>query len=101
PVLAQVKLTERETQGGVAPDALGGFLDALKPFDRLQVQGLMAIAPNLDPVEAVRPFFRTMSGLFERFFKRQGILSIGMSRDFEIAIEEGSTMIRVGSSLFS
>ena len=82
PVLVQVKLAERETQGGIAPEAVGEFLEKLKTFDRLIPKGLMAIAPMADPVEAVRPHFRRMRELFERSFPEGGILSMGMSGDF-------------------
>ena len=100
PVLVQVKLAERETQGGVAPEAVEEFLEKLKAFDRLRPQGLMTIAPMLDPVEAVRPHFRRLRGVFERSFPEGGTLSMGMSRDFEVAVEEGANMVRVGSALF-
>lgn len=100
PVLVQVKLTERETQGGISPQAVEEFLEKLKAFDRLSPGGLMAIAPTADPVEAVRPHFRRMRELFERSFPGGGILSMGMSGDFEIAVEEGASMVRVGSVLF-
>ncbi|MBI5201405.1 MAG: YggS family pyridoxal phosphate-dependent enzyme [Elusimicrobia bacterium] len=101
PVLVQVKLTERETQSGLAPEALGEFLEKARKYERLKVRGLMAIAPNLDPVEAVRPHFRRMREIFERNFPEGGTLSMGMSRDFEIAVEEGANMVRVGSALFN
>lgn len=102
PVLVQVKLAESPTQGGVRPEDLDDFLKRLKAFPRLDVSGLMAIAPNLEPVEEVRPFFRKTKILFDRFFSgRPGAqLSMGMSRDFEIAVEEGSTRVRVGSTIF-
>lgn len=103
PVLVQVKLSPSETQGGIAPDELKGFLGRLKGYKSLQVQGLMGIAPNLEPVEAVRPYFRRLNELFEQFFAgRQGaLLSIGMSRDFEIAVEEGANLVRVGTQIFA
>ncbi|MBI3288902.1 MAG: YggS family pyridoxal phosphate-dependent enzyme [Elusimicrobia bacterium] len=104
--LIQVKLTERETQGGVDPEQLGAFLEGLRPFRNLEACGLMAIAPMLEPVEAVRPYFRRMKALLERHFPAQGReelprLSIGMSRDFEIAVEEGADLVRIGTALFS
>jgi pyridoxal phosphate enzyme (YggS family) len=100
PVLVQVKLAERETQSGTAPAGLPGLLEALKKHPRLKVEGLMGIAPNLDPVEAVRPSFRTLRELRDRHLPG-GFLSMGMSRDFEIAIEEGADLVRVGSQIFS
>ena len=103
PVLVQVKLTEKETQGGVLPQDLSQFLKALERFPKLAVQGLMAIAPMLEPVEAVRPYFqklKTVSDQISRSKQQPWTLSMGMSRDFEIAVEEGATMVRLGSVLF-
>ena len=101
PVLVQVKLTERETQGGVSPEQVKEFLEKLKEYDRLSPKGLMAIAPMADSPEAVRPHFRRLREVFERSFSGGGILSMGMSGDFEVAVEEGATMVRVGSALFN
>lgn len=102
PVLVQVKLTENAAQSGVAPDRLESFLAACAPYGSLEIRGLMAIAPNLEPVEAVRPHFRRMFDLRKRLFPgADAELSMGMSRDFEIAIEEGATMVRLGSALFA
>lgn len=102
PVLLQVKLSEKETRSGVPPDLLNNLLEGLKAFPHLKARGLMAIAPDLEPVEAVRPHFREMRRLFERNFSNVpgAQLSMGMSRDFEIAVEEGATHVRVGTSIF-
>lgn len=100
PVMVQVKLTGRETQSGVAPGELGAMLEALKTYPRLKVEGLMGIAPDLEPLEAVRPSFRTLRELRDRHLPG-GLLSMGMSRDFEIAVEEGADLIRIGSQIFS
>ena len=102
PVLVQVNLTAKATQHGVSPEELEKLLAGLKAYPHLDVRGLMAIAPDLDPVEAVRPFFSRMRSLLERFFpdRPDAQLSMGMSRDFEIAVEEGATMVRIGSQIF-
>ncbi|MDE2143971.1 MAG: YggS family pyridoxal phosphate-dependent enzyme [Elusimicrobia bacterium] len=100
PVMVQVKLTEKETQSGVAPAELGALLEALKKYPRLEVGGLMGIAPDAEPVSAVRPAFRTLRELRDRHLPG-GKLSMGMSRDFEIAIEEGADLVRIGSQIFS
>lgn len=102
PILIQVKLSERATQSGIAPDRLDETLAGLKAFPQLKLRGLMGIAPDIEPVEAVRPHFQALKALFDiHFAGRPGAqLSMGMSRDFEIAIEEGSTMVRIGSALF-
>lgn len=100
PVLVQVKLTDRETQSGFAPQDLGAALEALKKYERLKVEGLMGIAPDVEPLEAVRPSFRTLRELRDRHLPG-GLLSMGMSRDFEVAIEEGSDLVRIGTQIFS
>jgi uncharacterized pyridoxal phosphate-containing UPF0001 family protein len=64
----------------------------------LELRGFMAIPPFLEDAEAVRPYFRSLRELAGRFGLRE--LSMGMSHDFEVAIEEGATMIRVGAALF-
>lgn len=100
PVMVQVKLTARETQSGIAPSGLGALLEALEKYPRLKVEGLMGIAPDVEPLEAVRPAFRTLRELRDRHLPG-GRLSMGMSRDFEIAIEEGADLVRIGSQIFS
>lgn len=100
PVLVQVKLTGKETQSGAAPEELGALLEALKAYPRLKVEGLMGIAPDVEPLEAVRPSFRTLRELRDRLLPG-GLLSMGMSRDFEIAVEEGADLVRIGSQIFS
>jgi PLP dependent protein len=102
PALVQVKLTEKETQSGVLPAELPALLAQLAKLPHLKIEGLMGIAPDVDPVEEVRPHFKSLKRLFDQHFAgRPGArLSMGMSRDFEVAIEEGSTMVRIGTALF-
>ncbi len=100
PVMIQVKLTERETQTGITPDELPGLIEAVRKLPNLELQGLMGIAPDRDPVEAVRPSFRLLRELRDRHLPG-GKLSMGMSRDFEIAIEEGSDLVRIGTQIFA
>ncbi|MBI2385703.1 MAG: YggS family pyridoxal phosphate-dependent enzyme [Elusimicrobia bacterium] len=100
PVMLQVKLSERETQYGVSPAELPGLIEAVSKLPRLELQGLMGIAPNVEPLEAVRPSFRLLRELRDEHLPG-GKLSMGMSRDFEIAIEEGADMIRVGTQIFA
>ena len=103
PILIQVKLSEKETRSGAAPEEVAALIESLKAFGHLEARGLMGIAPDLEPVEAVRPHFRMMRRLFERNFSglSGAQLSMGMSRDFEIAVEEGATHVRIGTSIFS
>ncbi|MFH2203192.1 MAG: YggS family pyridoxal phosphate-dependent enzyme [Elusimicrobiota bacterium] len=106
PVLLQVKITDKETQSGVAPDELEELLAKTNAMPNLRAAGLMVIAPHLEPVEETRPHFREMYKIFQRLFPgtyRTGegpYLSMGMSRDYEIAVEEGANLVRIGSSLF-
>ena len=100
PVMIQVKLSEKETQGGISPESLPQVVAAVRGCSALTLEGLFAIAPNLEPVEAVRPSFRLLRRLRDEHV-RGGKLSMGMSRDFEIAIEEGADMVRIGTQIFS
>lgn len=103
-VLVQLKLAPKETQSGVPLEAVGEFLEKLRGYPRLEPAGFMAIGPDLDPVEKVRPYFRAAREAFEKHFPERGAggaeLSMGMSQDFEIAVEEGASLVRVGTSLF-
>jgi len=105
-VLIQVQPLPNPRQHGVQPAAVGDLIAGMGRLEHLDLRGLMAIGPMLEPVQAVRPHFRIMRQLFERFFSspqredRPYHLSMGMSRDFEIAVEEGATMVRIGSLLF-
>jgi pyridoxal phosphate enzyme (YggS family) len=100
PVLIQVKLTGRQAQSGCTPEELPGLIAAMSKRTNLELQGLMAIAPDAEPVEALRPSFRRLRLLRDRHLP-QGKLSMGMSRDFEIAIEEGADLVRIGTQIFA
>ena len=105
-VLVQVKTSPEETKSGLEPAELFTFLRQLASYQTLRVQGLMTMAVLSDDTQAVRGCFAQLKQLQERA-RQEAIagvsldrLSMGMSGDFEIAIEEGSTEIRVGSSMF-
>ncbi|MDP3544029.1 MAG: YggS family pyridoxal phosphate-dependent enzyme [Elusimicrobiota bacterium] len=100
PVMLQVKLSESETQYGVSPAELPGLIEAVRKLPNLELQGLMGIAPNVEPLEAVRPSFKKLKGLRDEHLPG-GRLSMGMSRDFEIAIEEGADLVRIGTQIFA
>ncbi len=100
PVMIQVKLSESQTQFGVAPAELPELIEAVRNRPRLELQGLMGIAPNVEPLEAVRPSFRLLRELRDKHLPN-GKLSMGMSRDFEIAIEEGADQVRIGTQFFA
>ena len=96
--LVQVNLAGEAPKGGVAPEGLGELLDATAGFGHVRVRGLMAIPPESPDPEDARVWFRTLAKLGERV--ALGELSMGMSGDFEVAIEEGATMVRVGTAIF-
>ena len=95
-VLVEVRLGGEATKSGVDPEALPALLAELQS-PALVVEGLMTVPPPGDP-ETARPHFRTLRALGERAGLRE--LSMGMSDDFEVAIEEGATMVRVGRAIF-
>lgn len=102
----QVNVSGEASKFGLDPDTLDGFLEEIAEFDRLDVRGLMTLALPVDDPEEVRPQFRLMRSLVEHTRPdlpahiRLSELSMGMSGDFEIAIEEGATHVRIGSALF-
>jgi pyridoxal phosphate enzyme (YggS family) len=105
-VLVQVKTSPEETKSGLEPSELFTFLRQLANYQTLRVQGLMTMAVLSEDTQAVRACFAQLKQLQERAREEAiaGVslerLSMGMSGDFEIAIEEGSTEIRVGSAIF-
>jgi PLP dependent protein len=98
PVLIEVKLHEEPNKSGVAEPALPLLAEECAACERLQLRGLMAIPPYFESGEDTRPYFRKLRELANRFKLPE--LSMGMSHDFEVAIEEGATMVRIGSALF-
>lgn len=97
-VMLEVKLSEEESKHGAAPEELGALVEAVRATPGLTLTGLMTMPPWSDDAEVARPYFRKLRGLAEKF--GVGQLSMGMSHDLEVAIEEGSTMVRVGTALF-
>src|SRR6266404_2290921 len=100
-VLLQVNVAGEATKSGVAPAELPRFLDSMRRLSALRVVGLMTIPPPLAP-EAVRPLFAMLRELRDRqeHARELSELSMGMSGDFEVAIEEGATLVRVGTAIF-
>jgi pyridoxal phosphate enzyme (YggS family) len=94
----QVNVAAEASKGGVSPDGVGEALDAIGKLAHVRVRGLMTIPPEVARAEDARPWFRRLRELAERHGLRE--LSMGMSGDFEIAIEEGATMVRVGTAVF-
>lgn len=98
PVLIEVKVHDEPNKSGVDPGSLPALIEQLTHYDHLQLRGLMAIPPFSENPEDARPYFRRLRVLAQQF--RLPELSMGMSHDFEIAIEEGATMVRIGTALF-
>ena len=104
--LVEVKTTAEPAKGGVAPEDVAGFLDEMAGSPRIRIRGLMTVGPLTDDPEETRRAFRLLAGIFrrERGVARPGQdlrwLSMGMSEDFPIAIQEGANMIRIGRALF-
>lgn len=104
PVLIEVRLGDEATKTGVAEDDLPSLAASIAPFAHIDLLGLMTIPPLFDDPESVRPYFRKLRGLRDDVSRRLGrklpVLSMGMTHDFEVAIEEGATEIRVGTAVF-
>ena len=97
-VMLEVRLSEEEAKSGARPEELPELIGAIGACPNLRLTGLMTIPPWSEDPELSRPFFRRLRELAEQHSLRQ--LSMGMSNDFEAAIEEGATCVRVGTALF-
>ncbi len=97
-VMLEVKLSGEQAKSGAAPEELAALVEAVSGCPNLRLSGLMTMPPWSDDAEASRPYFRRLRELAGRHGLRR--LSMGMSHDLEVAIEEGSTEVRVGTALF-
>jgi PLP dependent protein len=106
PVLIEVNVGGEEAKSGVGAnvDDIGTILSAAPTLTNLEFRGLMTVPPYTEDPEGARPYFRKLRELCDEVAKQQGVrldvLSMGMSHDFEVAIEEGSTCVRVGTAIF-
>jgi pyridoxal phosphate enzyme (YggS family) len=98
PVLIEVKLHEEPNKSGIDEAELPALIQQFGSYGQLQLRGLMAIPPFFDNPEGARPYFRKLYDLGRRLALPE--LSMGMSHDFEVAISEGATMLRIGTALF-
>lgn len=96
--LLQVNVASEASKGGFAPDAVSEALDTIGTLSHVRVRGLMAIPPEVERAEESRPWFRRLREMADKHGLRER--SMGMSGDFEVAIEEGATMVRVGTAIF-
>ncbi len=103
-ILIQVRIAQEESKSGVEIKELTGVAEKVSALSHLGFEGLMCIPPFLEEPERVRPYFRALrhlrDDLAEKLGRKLPVLSMGMSHDFEVAIEEGATEIRVGTALF-
>jgi PLP dependent protein len=103
PILIEVKLSSEESKHGVSPDELPELLEQLTQLTALLPSGLMTVPPWSEVSELARPYFRQLRQLRDKLVIRCPTLtqlSMGMSNDFAVAIEEGSTCVRIGTALF-
>lgn len=105
PVLLEVNVSGEATKYGFAPEELFEAVEVIATLPHLRIQGLMTIAPIVPQAEEARPFFRRLRELRDELQRRfPGLdwhhLSMGMTDDFEVAIEEGATMVRLGRAIF-
>lgn len=102
-VLIQVNVSGEVSKFGLDPGNLAGFLIKMRSFDRIKIHGLMTMAPFESDPESTRPHFRALKELRD-INARPGVelkeLSMGMTNDYTVAVEEGATMVRIGSALF-
>lgn len=103
PVLVEVKLSPEETKHGVAPQELAGLVAQIAELEHLKVRGLMTVPPWSENAETARPYFRQLRRLRDELNAAHPTLtelSMGMTNDFRVAIEEGSTTVRIGTAIF-
>jgi pyridoxal phosphate enzyme (YggS family) len=107
PVMIQVDLAGEETKSGVDEDGLPELVGAVRESERLRLTGLMTLPPFFEDAERARPYFRRLRELRDASASRmdfgdgrRGELSMGMSNDYEVAIEEGATVVRIGTAIF-
>ncbi|MFP7296052.1 YggS family pyridoxal phosphate-dependent enzyme [Neobacillus niacini] len=103
--LVQVNVSQEESKHGLAPEDVIDFIKSLQPYENISIEGLMTMAPFIDDEEMLRTCFRRLKDLRDQVkncnleFAPCTELSMGMSNDFVIAIEEGATMVRIGTAL--
>jgi hypothetical protein len=103
-VLLEVRVEEEESKSGVRAEEAAALAEKVVALSHVELAGLMCIPPFLEDAEKVRPYFRGLRELRDSLAGKIGrelpVLSMGMSHDFEVAIEEGATEVRVGTALF-
>jgi len=98
-ILIQVNAAGEEQKSGVSPKEVLPLYNEVSKFENLKVRGLMQIAPETDNPESIRKYFKEVKEIYDSI-PGLDVLSMGMSGDYEIAIEEGATMVRIGTAIF-
>lgn len=102
-ILIQVNLANEDTKFGISEENLHGLIENVDALKNLRLRGLMLIAPNYADVEQCRPLFRRMKKIFDEIANTRqdfNFLSMGMTHDYKIAVEEGSNVVRIGTAIF-
>ncbi len=105
-ILIEIKTSPEESKFGLKADEVIKVIIGLTKFKNINIKGLMTIAPSVDNPEEARPYFRILRGLRDKINESRvmsyglGILSMGMTDDFQVAINEGSNMVRIGRAIF-
>ena len=97
-ILIEVNVSGEKSKFGIAPGALGGFLKEAGHLKNINIAGVMTMAPFTDDAGRARPCFRELKKLADAHNLKE--ISMGMTQDFEVAVEEGATMVRIGSAIF-
>jgi pyridoxal phosphate enzyme (YggS family) len=106
-VLIELNVAGEESKSGVEPAGLDTIVRAAAGLSHVRIEGLMTMAPLVSDPESVRPVFRQTAAIFDKMSKTTApnvemtYLSMGMTDDFEVAIEEGSNMVRIGRAIFA
>lgn len=103
PILVEINISGDENKFGIKPEKAEEFLNKIINLDFLQIEGLMTILPHLDDSEKLRSYFKKMKKLFDKLSAEVislNELSMGMTNDYQIAVEEGATIVRVGTAIF-
>ncbi|NQU95378.1 MAG: YggS family pyridoxal phosphate-dependent enzyme [Candidatus Omnitrophica bacterium] len=97
-ILIEVNVSGEESKFGIRPEGLEKFLEEARSLKHVNILGLMTMPPFAEDPESVRPCFKKLKEMAVRYSLKE--LSMGMTQDFEVAVEEGATMVRVGSAIF-
>ncbi len=100
-ILLQVNIGEEPQKYGFKKEEVSNAITEISQLKNISIRGLMAMAPYTDDPEKARPYFREMKKLFDANFPGGAILSLGMSGDYQVALQEGATMVRIGTALFA